>query len=419
MIFPGPDFRGICPRHGVLLSHIIHVTRLRTKWVALGARWVSASSADKPQTASEASRAGQLASQLAKLQHAAKLPPGLAMGLRGRAQAARRDRATRPGERVNARKHAARRRAFREGVRSGVAVCQSSCSCSRFFSCSSAADAVICRTVRSATMPQDTGARTSVRTSATEMCGWGSGWKRETREGTAAETAGGTGVLGRCQMALTFCTLSREAGGRGTVGTHETWTVSAETTSVGGRGTEAGTSDRALSRGRWTSVSCGTEIFESCLHPASQAACAAIHKREISRLLVLGTEGLWMSSPRLAIADRMAWGRGEVYMAGVRAGAAAVDTRSYLPEDFHLDASGAVTSRGVSSSGVHLSRTDTTTTGTAGTGEAGGTSLLCATGPGLAPGTCETFSRRERGKAATCGAYMMGGMKGMGWRGAM
>ena len=72
-------------------------------------------------------------------------------------------------------------------------------------------------------MPQDTGARTSVRTSATEMCGQGSGWTRKTREGTAAETAGGTGVLGRCQM--TFCTPSRAAGGRGPVGTRETWTV--------------------------------------------------------------------------------------------------------------------------------------------------------------------------------------------------
>jgi hypothetical protein len=71
-------------------------------------------------------------------------------------------------------------------------------------------------------MPQDTGARTSVRTTATEMCGRGSGWTRET---TAAETVGGTGVLGRFQMALTFCTPSRAAGGRGPVGTRETWTV--------------------------------------------------------------------------------------------------------------------------------------------------------------------------------------------------
>lgn len=126
-----------------------------------------------------------------------------------------------------------------------------------------------------------------------------------------------------------------------------------------------------------------------------------------------------MSSPRLVIADRMAWGRGEVYKAGMRAGAAAVDTRSCLPEAFHLDASGEVKSRGVSSSGVHLSRTGTTTTGTAGTGEAGGTSLLCVTGPGLPQGTCETFARRGRGNAATCGAYMMGGAKGRGWRGAV
>ncbi len=183
---------------------------------------------------------------------------------------------------------------------------------------------------------------------------------------------------------------------------------------------------RALSRGRsrTETESYGTEILEICPRPAPPAvACAATRKRESSRPFALGTEGRWSSLRRPAIAARMpilAWGRGGAAMDGMRAGAAAVDSRSYLHGSSHLDASGVATSRGVTSPGVHLSRTTTSATGgTGGTAGAGGTSLLRATGTELLPGTCETCVKRARGMAATCGAGMTGGMNARGWSGAM